>query len=63
MPSRREFLGAAALAAARPLGAASAYKMAVIGLVHSHVWGHLGPMQPPSGDRASLRAEKDPCDF
>ena len=38
MPSRREFLGAAALAAAQPLGAASDYKMAVIGLVHSHVW-------------------------
>ena len=52
MPSRREFLSAAALAAARPLGAAGEYKMAVIGLVHSHVWGHLGPML--KGEHAKL---------
>ena len=52
MPSRREFLGAAALSAAKPLGAASEYKIAVIGLVHSHVWGHLGPML--KGEHAKL---------
>jgi len=52
MPSRREFLGAAALTASRPMGAAGDYKMAVIGLVHSHVWGHLGPML--KGEHAKL---------
>ena len=40
------------LAAAQPLGAASEYKIAVIGLVHSHVWGHLGPML--KGEHAKL---------
>jgi predicted dehydrogenase len=54
MKSRREFVAtaAAALSAARPLRAASEYRMAVIGMVHSHVWGHLGPML--KGEHASL---------
>ena len=55
MKSRREFLSqtAAALAAAAPLRAAGEYKMAIIGLVHSHVWGHLGTML--KGEHARLR--------
>jgi len=53
MNSRREFLGAAALAASNlPLRGASQPKMAVIGMVHSHVWGHLGNML--NGDHAKL---------
>ena len=36
----------------KPMGAASEYKIAVIGLVHSHVWGHLGPML--KGEHAKL---------
>ena len=54
MKSRREFLSqtAAALAAATPMRAAGEYKMAVIGLVHSHVWGHLGTML--KGEHAKL---------
>jgi len=54
MQSRREFVAAtaAALSAATPLLAADDYKIAVIGLVHSHVWGHLGPML--KGDHAKL---------
>ncbi len=52
MPSRREFLGAAALAAASPLRGAGEYKMAIIGMVHSHVWGHLGAML--KGEHAKL---------
>ena len=35
---------ATALSAGKPMLAAGDYKMAVIGLVHSHVWGHLGTM-------------------
>jgi len=53
MKSRREFLGAAALtAAASKLRGANEYKMAVIGMVHGHVWGHLGPML--KGEHAKL---------
>jgi len=54
MKSRREFLGttAAALSAAKPLLGAREYKMAVIGLVHAHVWGHLGTML--KGEHARL---------
>jgi len=53
MNSRREFLGAAALtAAASTLRGANEYKMAVIGLVHAHVWGHLGQML--KGEHAKL---------
>jgi predicted dehydrogenase len=54
MNTRREFLGrtATALAAAAPLRAAGEYKMAVIGMVHSHVWGHLGAML--KGEQAKL---------
>jgi predicted dehydrogenase len=53
MKSRREFLGAAALtAAASQLRGASEYKMAVIGMVHGHVWGHLGTML--KGEHAKL---------
>jgi len=53
MKSRREFLNAAATAAlASPLAAQQQYKMAVIGLVHAHVWGHLGSML--KGEHARL---------
>ncbi len=53
MKSRREFLGAVALAAAASkLRAATEYKMAVIGMVHGHVWGHLGTML--KGEHAKL---------
>lgn len=53
MKSRREFLGAAALtAAASKLRAANEYTMAVIGMVHGHVWGHLGTML--KGEHAKL---------
>lgn len=53
MKSRREFVAATAAAlSATPLRAAGEYKMAVIGMVHSHVWGHLGPML--KGEHASL---------
>ncbi|HKD05336.1 MAG TPA: Gfo/Idh/MocA family oxidoreductase [Bryobacteraceae bacterium] len=34
-----------AIAAALPAAAQTPYKMAVIGLVHAHVWGHLSDMQ------------------
>jgi predicted dehydrogenase len=46
MQSRREFLGSAAAATllATPASAQTIYKMAVIGLVHAHVWGHLADM-------------------
>lgn len=46
MQNRREFLSGAVAAAAWsvPASAQGPYKMAVIGLVHSHVWGHLGDM-------------------
>ena len=43
---------AAALSAAVPLRAAGEYRRAVIGLVHSHVWGHLGKML--KGEHANL---------
>src|SRR5580700_11096963 len=52
--TRREFVGGAAagalasavpLAFAGPLGEPASYKMAVVGLVHAHVWGHLADMQ------------------
>src|SRR5690349_9271929 len=53
MKSRREFLGASALtAAASQLHAAGEYKVAVIGMVHGHVWGHLGTML--KGEHAKL---------
>ncbi len=53
MKSRREFLGAAALtAAASKLRGAADYKVAVIGMVHGHVWGHLGTML--KGEHARL---------
>jgi len=54
MKSRREFLQTAAATAAlgAPLAAEPDYKMAVIGLVHSHVWGHLGAML--KGEHARL---------
>ena len=54
MKSRREFLSqtAAALAAAAPLRAAGEYKMAIVGLVHAHVWGHLGTVL--KGEQAKL---------
>jgi len=53
MKSRREFLGAAALtAAASQLRGAAEYKMAIIGMVHGHVWGHLGTML--KGEQARL---------
>jgi scyllo-inositol 2-dehydrogenase (NADP+) len=53
MKSRREFLGAAALTAATSqLRGADGYRVAVIGMVHGHVWGHLGTML--KGDRAKL---------
>jgi predicted dehydrogenase len=54
MKSRREFLSqtAAALAAATPLRGAAEYKMAIIGLVHAHVWGHLGTVL--KGEHARL---------
>jgi predicted dehydrogenase len=47
--TRREFLGGVAAvvsANAMPLADQPApYKMAVVGLVHAHVWGHLADMQ------------------
>ena len=54
MKTRREFLGqtAAVLAAGTPMRAAGEYTMAVIGLVHAHVWGHLGAML--KGEHARL---------
>ena len=53
MRSRRDFLGAAALTAATSkLRAAVEFKVAVIGMVHGHVWGHLGTML--KGEHASL---------
>ncbi|HKW97175.1 MAG TPA: Gfo/Idh/MocA family oxidoreductase [Bryobacteraceae bacterium] len=52
MKSRREFLGTAAAALGTPLAAQESYKLAVIGLVHSHVWGHLGSML--KGEHAQL---------
>jgi predicted dehydrogenase len=42
MQNRREFIGG--LVAASALSAQGPYKMAVIGLVHAHVWGHLADM-------------------
>ena len=43
-----------------PLASAQEFKIAVVGLVHSHVWGHLGVMV--KGDPAKLVgvAEKNP---
>ena len=53
MRSRREFLGAAALTAATSkLPAAGEFKVAIIGMVHGHVWGHLGTML--KGEHAAL---------
>jgi len=54
MKSRRDFLSraAAVLGAITPLRGATEHKMAVIGLVHSHVWGHLGAML--KGEHATL---------
>src|SRR5215471_13105098 len=62
MKSRREFLGTAAfMAAASKVHAANDYTMAVIGMMHSHVWGHLAAML--KGEHAKLAgiAETEPA--
>jgi len=62
MKSRREFLGAAALtAAASQLRGAGEYKMAIIGMVHGHVWGHLGTMLKGEHARLVGIAETEPA--
>src|SRR6516164_7087211 len=47
-----------ALLLALPAVAQQEYKIAVVGLVHAHVWGHLGRML--KGDSARLVAVSDP---
>src|SRR5215472_12956665 len=61
MKSRREILHAAALAAfATPGPAEPNRKVAVIGLVHAHVWGHLGSMLKEDHARLAGIAETIP---
>jgi predicted dehydrogenase len=43
-----------------PLACAQEYKIAVVGLVHSHVWGHLSHMVKGEGAKLVGVAEKNP---
>lgn len=43
-----------------PLASAQEYKIAVVGLVHSHVWGHLSHMVKGEGAKLVGVAEKNP---
>jgi len=43
-----------------PLVSAQEYKIAVVGLVHSHVWGHLGRMVKSDAVKLAGVAEKNP---